>query len=48
MRPSGVTVIPVPAPAAQRVAGQASPGGDPRALGDPGAPIVVVEYSDFQ
>lgn len=23
-------------------------GGDPRALGDPGAPITIIEYSDYQ
>jgi protein-disulfide isomerase len=37
MRPSGVTVVPAAAADA-----------DPRALGDPAAPITIVEYSDFQ
>ncbi|HWQ11845.1 MAG TPA: hypothetical protein VNL77_03545 [Roseiflexaceae bacterium] len=41
LRPSGVTVVPAPAP-------QTTPAGDPRAMGDPNAPITVVEYSDFQ
>lgn len=27
---------------------RSTPGADPRAKGDPSAPIVVVEYSDFQ
>jgi uncharacterized lipoprotein YajG len=41
LRPSGVTVVPLPAGGEQRA-------GDPRALGDPRAPIVVYEFSDFQ
>ena len=43
LRPSGVTVVPAPAPAGQDAAGE-----DARSQGDPGAPITVIEYGDFQ
>jgi protein-disulfide isomerase len=46
MRPSGVTVV--PAATAEQPAGTAAANRDPRSLGDPNAPITVVEYSDFQ
>jgi protein-disulfide isomerase len=44
MRPSGVTVVPAPAPAGAETQSNA----DPRSLGDPNAPITVIEYADFQ
>lgn len=44
-RPSGVTPVAAPTDGSE---GAANPGDDPRAQGDPNAPIVVVEFSDFQ
>ncbi|WP_232280068.1 DsbA family protein [Roseiflexus castenholzii] len=44
-RPSGVTPVPAPTDVPERAP---SFDGDPRTMGDPDAPIVVVEFSDFQ
>ncbi|NWG21573.1 MAG: DsbA family protein [Chloroflexi bacterium] len=44
-RPSGVTPVP---PTPGTVVDRAASGDDPRALGDPAAPVTIVEYSDFQ
>ncbi|MFO7170651.1 MAG: DsbA family protein [Chloroflexota bacterium] len=42
LRPSGVTVVPAPE------AGAWQPSSDPRSMGNPAAPITVVEFADFQ
>ncbi len=44
-RPSGVTPVPAPTDVPES---PVAPDDDPRAQGDPDAPIVVVEFSDFQ
>jgi protein-disulfide isomerase len=48
LRPSGVTVVPALASAAEASPDGATANGDPRSQGDPDAPITVVEFSDFQ
>ncbi len=41
------TMAKLPTGAAQ-AAPASQPAGDPRSLGDPSAPITIVEYSDYQ